>query len=445
MIERMDRRSFIGSLGVAATLGVAAPRPAGAVVTPKGKIPSTPFKVGHMTFLSGPGAYLGAPALKGHTLAADEINAEGGFLGTRKIATITADEAAGVDGNVKELRRLRLSEGIDWFTGVISAGDTVALAPVAEELAIPTIFTDGCTDHLFDVVDKKPKYVFRVTNILSSDAVSCMVAASRTWPNVKRIAHIHPDYNFGRVQFVHSKIAAEKLYPGSEIVSEGWPKLFSGDYNAHITKALSARPDLLVTSLWGGDYVAFYKQALRLGLYENMKVVSNIGFGIEPGALGKDHPEGVLAGAHANYHFTYPPGNEWPLNKRWNEYPNYAAEGAYTTLYLLKYAIEKANDLLGAWPEPLQIISMLEGMVMATPAGYLYIRPQDHSGFKPTVVGFSKNVPEYPFPIWDPDRIIVQDVRNVSAPPDWPKPGEGHDDPSATYNWIKTTWPTRSI
>jgi branched-chain amino acid transport system substrate-binding protein len=457
MNERMDRRNFIGNLGAAATIGatayVAAPRVAGAVVNPKGKIPTTPFKVGHMTFQSGPGAALGAPALKGHTLAADEINAEGGYLGVRKIVTISADEAAGVDGNVKELRRMKLSEGIDWFTGVISAGDTVALGPVAEELEIPTIFTDGCTDHLFDVVVKKPKYVFRVTNILSSDAVSCMLAASRTWPNIKRIAHIHPDYNFGRVQFVHSKIAAEKLYPGSEIVSEGWPKLFTGDYAVHITKAIASKPDLLVTSLWGGDYVSFYKQALRFGMYENMKVIANIGFGIEPGALGKDHPEGILAGAHANYHFTYPPGNEWPLNKqfveryhkRWNEYPNYAAEGAYTTLYLLKYAIEKANDLLGAWPEPSQIITMLEGMVMATPAGYLYIRPQDHSGCKPTVVGFSKNVPEYPFPIWDPDRIIVQDVRNVSAPPDWPKPGEGHNDPSATYNWIKTTWPSRSI
>jgi len=184
MDERVDRRNFIGSLGVAATVAatacVAAPRAAGAVAKPKGKIPTTPFKVGHMTFQTGPGAALGAPALKGHTLAADEINAEGGFLGARKIVTITADEAAGVDGNVKELRRMKLSEGIDWFTGVISAGDTVALAPVAEELEIPTIFTDGCTDHLFDVVVKKPKYVFRVTNILSSDAVSCMVAASRT-------------------------------------------------------------------------------------------------------------------------------------------------------------------------------------------------------------------------------------------------------------------------
>ena len=100
MDERVDRRNFIGSLGVAATVAatayVAAPRAAGAVAKPKGKIPATPFKVGHMTFQTGPGAALGAPALKGHTLAADEINAEGGFLGARKIVTITADEAAGV-------------------------------------------------------------------------------------------------------------------------------------------------------------------------------------------------------------------------------------------------------------------------------------------------------------------------------------------------------------
>jgi branched-chain amino acid transport system substrate-binding protein len=92
---------------------------------------------------------------------------------------------------------------------------------------------------------------------------------------MKRIAHLHPDYNSGRVQFVHSKTAAEKLYLGSEIVSEGWPKLFAGDYTAHITKAVASKPDLLVTSLWGGDYVSFYKQALRFGMYDNMKVAGS--------------------------------------------------------------------------------------------------------------------------------------------------------------------------
>src|SRR2546423_808346 len=61
---------------------------------PKGKIPDTPFKTGHMTFLTSPAAVLGEPSLKGHIMAAEEINAKGGLLGRRKIETITADEAA---------------------------------------------------------------------------------------------------------------------------------------------------------------------------------------------------------------------------------------------------------------------------------------------------------------------------------------------------------------
>ena len=64
-----------------------------------------------MTFMSGPGAVLGEPSHKGHVLAVEEINAAGGFLGKRKIETVVADESAGPDANVKELRRMKLSAG----------------------------------------------------------------------------------------------------------------------------------------------------------------------------------------------------------------------------------------------------------------------------------------------------------------------------------------------
>ena len=456
MAGEVNRRDFLSTLGV--SVGAALTASAGSVIPsvgvahaqekPKGNIPDTPYKIGHMTFFTGPAAVLGEPMYKGQLLAAEEINAAGGLLGKRKIEILKADEAAGTDANVKELRRLKLSEKIDFFCGITSSGNTPALGPVAEELKCLTIFVDGCTDFLWDKAVPNPHYIFRITNMQSADGVTCAVAVAQTWPKIKKIAHIHPDYSYGRNAFDHFGIVMKKLMPHTEVVSEGWPKLGTTDFSSHITKAIASKPDLLVTSLWGGDYVSFYKQALRFGMYDNMKVIANIGFGIEPGALGKDHPEGILAGAHANYHFTYPPGNEWPLNKqfveryhkRWNEYPNYAAEGAYTTLYLLKYAIEKANDLLGTWPEPSQIITMLEGMVMATPAGYLYIRPEDHSGFKPTVVGFSKNVPEYPFPILDPARIITIPIRNITAPPGWPK-GE----PTSTYTWIDKTWPVAKV
>jgi branched-chain amino acid transport system substrate-binding protein len=452
MAEEVSRRDFLSRLGVGmgVTLGAAsgAALPvvpvAHAQDKPKGNIPDKPFKIGHMTFFTGPAAVLGEPSYKGHLLAAEEINAHGGLLGKRKIEILKADEAAGTDANVKELRRLKLSEKIDLFTGVISSGNTPALGPLAEELKALTIFTDGCTDFLFDKAVPNPHYIFRITNIQSADGATCALAVALTWPDVKKVAHIHPDYSYGRNAFDHFSIIMKKLMPHVQVVSEGWPKLGTTDFTAHITKAIGAKPDLLVSSVWGGDYVAFYKQARRYGMFDKMKLASTIAFGVAPHAIGKDHPEGAIAGVHSNYHFSYPPGNRWPLNKsfvdqyyaRWKEYPNFQSEGAYMTLHMLKAAVEKANKLMGGWPEDEAIISQLEGMMMAGPAGYLYIRPDNHQAYKDAITGFSKNVPEYPFPILDPERIITIPIRNITAPPGWHK-----REPTSTYAWIEETWP----
>src|SRR5215813_11308404 len=205
MTQDVSRRDFLSQLGL--TVGTATAAAAAAVpvigapsligraeAQPKGKIPDTPFKVGHMTFHTGPAAVLGEAMYKGHILAAEEINAKGGLLGKRKIETIKADENAGTDANVKELRRMKLSEKIDFFSGITSSGNTPALGPVAEELKLLTIFVDGCTDFLFDKAVPNPHYIFRITNIQSADGVTCALAIAQTWPTAKKVAHIHPVY-----------------------------------------------------------------------------------------------------------------------------------------------------------------------------------------------------------------------------------------------------------
>ena len=234
MAPEVSRRDFLSQLGV--TVGAAAtaatvplvggPTLVGrAEAQPKGNIPDTPYKIGHMTFFTGAAAVLGEPSYKGHILAAEEINAQGGLLGKRKIETVKADEAAGTDANVKEMRRMKLSEKIDLFTGVISSGNTPALGPVAEELKLLTVFVDGCTDFLFDKAVPNPHYIFRITNIQSADGVTAAVATAMTWPKVRKIAHIHPDYSYGRNAFAHFNIVMKKMVPGAQVVSEGWPKL----------------------------------------------------------------------------------------------------------------------------------------------------------------------------------------------------------------------------
>ena len=106
MSSQPTRRDFLAQLGVSTAAGAAIGASAAGLLgsgtaqaqeKPKGNIPSTPFKIGHMTFFTGAGAVLGEPMYKGNLLAADEINAHGGLLGKRKIEVLKADEAAGTD------------------------------------------------------------------------------------------------------------------------------------------------------------------------------------------------------------------------------------------------------------------------------------------------------------------------------------------------------------
>src|SRR5437867_7807075 len=284
-MAEVNRRDFLSGLGV--TVGTALTALPGVLPSvgvahaqdkPKGNIPDTPFKIGHMTFFTGPAAVLGEPMFKGQQLAAEEINAAGGLLGKRKIELLKADENAGTDANVKELRRLKLSEKIDFFCGITSSGNTPALGPVAEELKLLTIFVDGCTDFLFDKAVPNPHHIFRITNMQSADGTTAAVATAMTWPKIRTIAHIHPDYAYGRNAFDHFTISINKLIPGTKAVYEGWPKLGTTDFTSHITNAIAKKPDLLFSSVWGGDYIAFYKQALRYDMFKKMKFSSTLAF-----------------------------------------------------------------------------------------------------------------------------------------------------------------------
>src|SRR3954447_21522422 len=82
-MAEVNRRDFLSGLGVtvgaslAAVPGLPLVGIAHAQGAPKGNIPDTAYKIGHMTFFTGPAAVLGEAMFKGQQLAAEEINAAG--------------------------------------------------------------------------------------------------------------------------------------------------------------------------------------------------------------------------------------------------------------------------------------------------------------------------------------------------------------------------------
>src|SRR5258705_5809189 len=95
-MAEVNRRDFLSGLGLtvgaslAALPGLPSVGVAHAQSPVKGNIPDAPFKIGHMTFFTGPAPVLGEPMFKGQQLAADEINEAGGRLRKRQIALLKA-------------------------------------------------------------------------------------------------------------------------------------------------------------------------------------------------------------------------------------------------------------------------------------------------------------------------------------------------------------------
>jgi branched-chain amino acid transport system substrate-binding protein len=120
--------------------------------------------------------------------------------------------------------------------------------------------------------------------------------------------------------------------------------------------------------------------------------------------LGGEMPDGVWISGR--YYFLYPDNatnNDWVarFHKRWNHYPAYVSETAYSSIYALKAAVEKAGS-----KDTKAVIAALEGMELDTPGGRRVFRKEDHQAIYDVPWGRTKADPRYPFKIMGEKKVI---------------------------------------
>ena len=91
-----------------------------------------PIKIGVLYGLGGAAAPYTKPAVSGHEMAVDEINAKGGVLG-RKLQLVVRDDQSKPDVGVREARDLILKEKVNFLSGIIHSGVALAVSEVAKE------------------------------------------------------------------------------------------------------------------------------------------------------------------------------------------------------------------------------------------------------------------------------------------------------------------------
>ncbi len=92
---------------------------------------SGPIRIGVVTPLTGTYAGIGEQVKWGLNLAAKEINASGGVMG-RQIELIYEDEEANPSVAVQKAEKLFQTSKVDFLTGTVNSGSTLAVGQVAE-------------------------------------------------------------------------------------------------------------------------------------------------------------------------------------------------------------------------------------------------------------------------------------------------------------------------
>ncbi|HET6367204.1 MAG TPA: ABC transporter substrate-binding protein [Pseudomonadales bacterium] len=363
------------------------------------------IKVGMPMPLSGPPALFGEPASKGAQMFVDEINAKGGVLG-RKLELLPRDTKGNADEAVRVSRELILKENVDFLVGTLTSAEGPAVSVVAKENKIVFIAPIPKTDQL-TAPDKLHPYVFRVAANTTMEGRSAAEIVAK-W-SVTKVATISPDYAYGQDVTKSFVEHLKKIKPSVQIVDQQWPKLGEPDYTPFINAQMAKKPDAVFSSLWGGHFVNFAKQAKPLGYFDAVKynviAVGEAGSPESTKAMGKDYPVGIWGNSYDAFYW-----GESAAHREYvarlskylkDEYPSSWAIQGYTGMQFLAEAIKKAGST-----DSDKVAKALLGLTIDTPIGKQTIREKDHQANRGQLYGKTVMDPKYPFAIMKPVEYV---------------------------------------
>ncbi len=369
------------------------------------------IKIGGQGVTSGAHADYGRQMIMGATLAIDEINAAGGILGSKLEMKFMDTELKGAVA-VKNARYMVQDWGAHLLFGVDSSGVSMALGPVLPELDRVHIFVHAATEKLTEklVYEEGIKNIFRISVPVYQDSIIAAMIF-KDFPEIKKWAGINCDYEYGRTSWTLFKSTLKKYRPDVEFVAETWAPFWTTDFSPHISAVMAKKPDGIFATPWAGEAVMDLRQAMLLGVFDQIQVWwQAMGGSVDvleglAREVAKDQFKGKLW-ATARYIHNWPdtPENKAFVKKyidRYIRYPNYSAETSYSAIYVFKEAIEKTKSL-----ETAKLIKAIEGMRIKCPAGERYFRPEDHQAVYNVPAGKVIHDPAYPLPIVGELKVI---------------------------------------
>ena len=222
-----ERILALGLLAVLATMAVACSEDGAE---------QSPYRIGVMESLTGPGETYGNVAVQSKEMARDEINAAGGING-RMLEFVVEDSKCGAQDAISAYRKLTDVDGMKIILGTSCSGAMLGVAPLAE--------SDGVV--LFSGLASNPDianagdYIFR-TQI--SDVEVGISTGNLLWADgIRTLATITEETDYA--EGVRRTSVAQFEENGGRVIAEERYASDVTDYRSQLTKLFEAGPDAL--------------------------------------------------------------------------------------------------------------------------------------------------------------------------------------------------------
>lgn len=350
--------------------------------------------------LSGPYAETGRDQSRGVRLAIDEF---GGKVLGKKIRLIERDVPNPSEA-VRKAKEAVETEGVKLMVVGTSSGVALAMQEYAKSQKVVLGVLAGA-DAITGSACNKNTFRWQVPTF---GAIREVVPKIIEKFNANTFFTITPDYVFGHDLLRNTEeVLKEK---GKKLLGNAMHPMGETEYSQYITKAMAAKPDVVLFLNFGDDTVNALKQAVSFGVKQQSKIGVVWGGGLTQfRAIGTKVLEDILVGAQYEWNIDNPQNKR--LNelykKMYNELPTYNAASAYAETLAILTAVKKAGST-----DNLKVIKALENMEYDGITGKEVYRGCDHQAIKnyytlrckkesekkfeddySEIVGFSKNFP----------------------------------------------------
>lgn len=247
--------------------------------------------IGFVLPLSGGSATIGNQVRVGASIAADDINRNGGVaaLGGAKLKLVFSDSQTKPDVGASETERMIKRENVSIICGAYNSAVTFPSTEVAERYKTPWVVNSSVKD---EITERGFKYIFRPNNKAVYDAKEQMAAiklfTKETGKGPKTIGQMFEGTDWGRSHATNiRKLCKEMGY--KLVLDEAYPP-GQVDFSPQLLKIRAKKPELMIVALYTPDHIIFSRQYLENKL-DILFGVHSVGAGSEDPAFYKAVPQ----------------------------------------------------------------------------------------------------------------------------------------------------------